>query len=269
MLFVIVMEVLNSVMREADRRWALPPLPGTVITHRASLYADDLVVLLMPQPKDLNCIREILSLFAGASGLVTNVDTCVLTPIRCSDEMIAAAQEAFSCSVLPFPCRYLGVHLSLTRPHKVDEQALIDSVAARLPTWKSGLLTNAGRAVLTKVTLSTIPVHTSIPCCLSDWAISQIDKRRRAFLWEGMDSVLGGRCKVAWRSVCRPTSLGGLGVLDLRFFGYALRLHWEWLRCTEPDRCWARLPMRVEKSVAAMAEVSLCVVHGDGANALF
>jgi hypothetical protein len=43
-------------------------------------------------------------------------------------------------------------------------------VAARISTWKAGLLTQAGRATLTKVTLSAIPIHISIACCLSAWA---------------------------------------------------------------------------------------------------
>jgi hypothetical protein len=73
----------------------------------------------------------------------------------------------------------------------------VDSVAAKIPTWKSGLLTHAGRVLLTKVTLSAIPIHLSIACCLSAWAIHQIDRRRRSFLWAGADSVSGGKCKVA------------------------------------------------------------------------
>jgi hypothetical protein len=72
--FVTVMEALNSLIREADRRAALTPLPGRVIKHQASLYADDLVVLVAPNANDLHCLLQILDLFAGASGLVTNVD---------------------------------------------------------------------------------------------------------------------------------------------------------------------------------------------------
>jgi hypothetical protein len=53
------------------------------------------------------------------------------------------------------------------RLRRADYQALVDAVAVRIPTWKSDLLTNAGRVVLTKVTLSAIPVHLSITCCLS------------------------------------------------------------------------------------------------------
>jgi len=129
---------------------------------------------------------------------------------------------------------HASIPLSLGRLRRVEEQPLVDAVAARIPTWKSGLLT--------KVTLSAIPVHLSIACCMSSWGINQIDKRRRAFLWSGTGTVAGGKCKVAWPVVCRPTDLGGLGVLDLRFFGFALRLRWEWLARAEPERCWASLP---------------------------
>jgi hypothetical protein len=158
MLFVVVMEVLNSLIREADRRVLLSPLPGRAIAHRASLYADDLVVLMAPHHEDLTCVRLVLDLFAGTSGLITNVDKCVATPIRCSDEIIAEVQQVFLCVVAPFPCKYLGIPLSLARPKHAEEQALVDSVAARLPTWKSGLLTHAGRVLLIKVSHPKISI---------------------------------------------------------------------------------------------------------------
>jgi hypothetical protein len=59
-------------------------------------------------------------------------------------------------------------------------------------------LTNLGRATLTQTTLYAIAVHVSICCNLSTWAIGEIDKRRRAFLWAGIDSVADGKCRVAW-----------------------------------------------------------------------
>lgn len=144
--------------------------------------------------------------------------------------------------------------------------ALIDAVASRIPTWKAGLLTNAGRVTLARSTLSAIPVHISIACCLSTWAIAQIDKRRRAFIWTGAESCTGGKCRLSWPIICRSTELGGLGVIDLRFFGFALRLRWEWLSRSELQRCWTSLPSRTEKCVAAMCAASLSVVVGDSAS---
>lgn len=97
------------------------PLLGQVVIHRASFYADDLVVLVTPQQEDFVCLKRILDLFAGASGLITNVDKCQATPIRCFDEMMASLQLVFPCVVTPFPCRYLGIPLSLPRLKRGDE----------------------------------------------------------------------------------------------------------------------------------------------------
>jgi hypothetical protein len=43
-----------------------------------------IVILLSPDVWDFVNIRRILDLFAGTLGLVTNVDKCIITPIRCS-----------------------------------------------------------------------------------------------------------------------------------------------------------------------------------------
>jgi hypothetical protein len=145
----------------------------------------------------------------------------------------------------------------------------VDAVAARIPTWKGSLLNGAGRATLVQTTLSAIPVHISIGCCLSTWAIEQIDRRRRAFLWAGKEEVSGGRCRITWPIVCAPKDVGGLGIADLKILGFALRLRWEWLRRTRPDSPWALLPSTIEKRVSSMFQSSLFVVVGDGTSAKF
>lgn len=178
-------------------------------------------------------------------------------------------QAVFPCQVQPFPCTYLGAPLSLTWLARADEQGLVDKVAARIPTWKAGLLNAAGRTTLTQTTLSAIPVHVSITCCLSPWAIAEIDKRRRGFLWTSKLSAHGGSCKLAWPVVCAPRDIGGLGIPDLRLLGLALRLHWEWLRRTAPDSACASLPSRAEKHVQAMFQASVIIELGDGSRALF
>ena len=143
--------------------------------------------------------------------MVTNVDKCTATLICCSLQTVADIQVALPYVVAQFPSRYLGVSLSLSWLHRVEEQPLVDSIAARIPTWKVGLLTHSGCILLTKVTLLAILVHICISCCLLSWALGQIDKRR-AFLWIGSSEAaeasvrsLGHRCagqplSVAWGS---------------------------------------------------------------------
>jgi hypothetical protein len=88
------------------------------------------------------------------------------------------------------------------------------------------------------------------------WAISQVNKRRRAFLWAGTDNVVSGKCKISWPVVCSPKCFAGLGILDLRVIGFALRLRWEWQKRLLGALPWMRLPFRPKKMVTAMFSMS-------------
>jgi len=176
--------------------------PMRIRTGFSALYPSEhqdvvLLVFLTPVQEDIAVMKEILRIFGEASGLFTNMDKCVATPIQCSPDQTEFFRSLFGCRVADFPCRYLGIPLSVHKLNRSDEQALIDAVANRIPAWKGSLLNLAGRATLTAVTLSAIPTHISIAVCLSPWAVGQIDKRRRAFLWSGSDHVIGEQCRVA------------------------------------------------------------------------
>jgi hypothetical protein len=130
----------------------------------------------------------------------------------------------FPCQLVNFLCKYLGVPLSIYKLTKNDLIPLVDAVTNKLTTWKSKFMSWAGRIMLVKVTLTTIPIHVSITVEVSPWIYKEIDRLRWAFIWTGSNTVNGGQCKVAWVRVVHPQELGGLGVLDLTTLGYALRM---------------------------------------------
>ena len=110
-----------------------------------------------------------------------------------------------------FPILYLGIPLSINKPRKCGLQHLVDKVVARLPTWKAGLLTKAGRTVLVKTKMSAIPVYMAIAISISPRVLKCIDNRRRAFLWKGTragtSSLLGLRFVAlqTWAGLGYPT----------------------------------------------------------------
>jgi hypothetical protein len=229
------------------------------------LYADDLVIFVAPAGQDLLLLRAMLDTFVAASGLHTNISKCQLTPIRCTQEQISHVQELFPCQLTHFPCKYLGVPLSVHPLNNADFQPLVDSMADRLPSWKAGLMARAGRTTLAKVTPSAIPIHISIAVKVQPGALKDID----GLGWAGSGKVAGGRCLVAWSKITRPSELGDLGVLDLTTMGYALRLRWAWLSRAEPGRVWTTLPSKPEAIVQAMFDASTSVQVGSGTRALY
>lgn len=113
MLFILVMDVLGHLVAKAEEEGLLESLSHRPLQHRISLYADDVVLFLHPNERDIQMVFNILQLFGEASGLKTNVQKTSVYPIHCGDEEMACLKEQLPCEVSSFPCNYLGLLLSL------------------------------------------------------------------------------------------------------------------------------------------------------------
>lgn len=86
------------------------------------------------------------------------------------------------------------------------------------------MLSLAGRAILVRAALRTLPIYAMSALLLPSGTLLELDKRCRTFFWSGQDSITGGQCKVAWDLVCAPFSNGGLGFSSLRHMNLCLLL---------------------------------------------
>lgn len=125
-LFIMIMDILNAMVQKASENGLLQPLARRPLPHRVSLYADDVVMFLRPVESDLHLITEILRLFGTASGLKTNIQKSSVTPNRCSEDEVSAMQHLLPCEVVNFPCKYLGLPLSVHKLTKAQVQPIID-----------------------------------------------------------------------------------------------------------------------------------------------
>jgi len=115
MLFILVMDVLGHLVSKAANEGFLQPLTRRALQHRISLYVDDVVLFIRPEADDINLVMEILNLFGDASGLKTNLQKSNVLPIRCGDMELNTIQKMLPCAVSEFPCKYLGLPLSLKK----------------------------------------------------------------------------------------------------------------------------------------------------------
>lgn len=151
------------------------------------------------------------------------------------------------CKLGSFPCRSLGLQLAINQLTKADWQPLIDQVRNFIPAWQQGFIQRPGRLILVKSVIAARPVHLLLVLDPLAWVIEDIDKWMRSFFWAGKDKINGRQCLVAWDTICRPTCFGGLGIESMSLQVLALRVRWEWLRRSDPDRPWQGLHMMVDE----------------------
>ena len=231
-LFILAMEPLHRLLAMAVEEGVLSRLRGRANEARTSLYADDAVFFVNPVKAELEAVRLILSRFGEVTGLRVNFAKTAVIPIRCKGLDVADIVSPLGARIASFPCKFLGLPLSLRKLRKVDFQPLLDRIATRLACWEAKLLSEAGRLVLLNAVLSALSVYWISVHAMPVWVRKAIDRLRRAWLWCAETSCHGGHCKVAWSKICRPKDLGGLGIVDLDRFGTgrtALRLKWLWL----------------------------------------
>lgn len=224
MLFILVMDMLNSLVQFATREDLLQPLTIPQVTHWLSFYADDAAIFLRPSTNDLQVMKLLQDIFGHASELRTNLTKCLASPIHCSKEDIQNTSEILACATKDFPYTYLGLPLTIHKPTKEVFLPLIDKIAYYLPSWKASLMNRAGRLVMVRVVLTASPVYQMIVLNLLKWVIKAIDKKGRGFLWKGQKQVNGGNCLVSWERVQQPLEYDGLGIHNLELLGWALRI---------------------------------------------
>jgi len=269
LLFIIAMDVLDRIFKRAAEHGILESSGRQEVQHQRSFYADDVILFAAPTEREGHAVAKLLSIFGQASGLCTNLQKCSVTAIFDPGNMMADFQREFPCPVVEFPVKYLGLPLSLKKIPKSHIRPVIEKVAAKLPPWHGSLMNKSGRLVVVKSVATAVPIFMLMANNLPPWAIQEIDAICRKFLWAGGDQDVRGKCAVAWPSACRPTELGGLGILDLKLAGIALQSRWLWLQLTDRDRAWSALEICVDPDVEAFFRASVLAVLGDGSSILF
>ena len=259
LLFVLVVDCLGRLMDLAQQQKVISPL-GMTIKHRASIYADDVIIFIKPLLLDFNVVSQIMDLFGKATGLCTNMAKSKILPIRCDGFDLTPLQATIGCQIASFPCTYLGMPLSDKHLKLTDFQELLDKLIKKIVAWKARWISSSGLLVLVRFVLSDMPIFLLLVVEQPKWVIKQIDKLRRAFLWVGADAITGGKCLVRWLQVCSLVQFGGLGIPDLHKQGIALKVRWLWLNHRETGKPWHDLPIPVDKEVKALFIASTCFI---------
>lgn len=202
------------------------------------------------------------------SGLQVNADKSVAIPIRCSEDAMAILNHVLGCQVGSFPCKYLGLPLTLSKQTAQQFQGLVDQLAACLPTWRAASLPKSGRLLQVQSVLCAIPIHAMLVLDVPPRTIAAMIKICRGFLWCRKAKASGGNCVVAWSTVSAPKWAGGLGIPDLRWLNVSLQSCWPWLQRVDSERSWKEFNISVPNEALALFHSASRSTVGNGQSML-
>ena len=137
--------------------------------------------------------------------------------------------------------KYLGIPIGYSSKRRGFWEPLVKKFKQTLAGWKADSLNQAGRTVLVKSVLDSLPVYWMGLHLIPASICASLEKIRRDFLWghvEDKDGVQRKMHLTNWNKVCSPKNQGGLGLVPVRTKNFALLGKWSYRWEKERHRCW-------------------------------
>ncbi|KAJ4794364.1 RNA-directed DNA polymerase (reverse transcriptase)-related family protein [Rhynchospora pubera] len=241
--FIIAMELLSRCLNMAHTRGKII---GTKLAHTSPvvthiIYADDLVLTGLTYERELNEFNRILQVFGVASGLSVNpAKSKIWFSKYCRHESIDRVTTILQASTACDGERYLGALLAQKNSPRKMGLILLDRMKAKMAGWKTNMLSHAGRLVLIKSVLASLPVYFMSFEVIPKGIIKQMNSLLAKFFWGkvGQDRYM---TFISWKKICTPIDRGGLAVKDLQCFGEALFQKLLWFLMSDDKRLWVQI----------------------------
>jgi hypothetical protein len=159
--------------------------------------------------------------------------------------------EIFGCLVGAFLIKYLGVPLHYNKLRREDLQTLIEKIIKRIAGWRGKLLTQAGRLLLIKTCLASIPVYLLSLFKFPRREIDLINSHMANCFWDDYE----GHKKLHlanWHLICMKKQYGGLGVPCLKDLNLFLLGSWVKRFIRDEGKLWKNL---VEKKYCSHGNI--------------
>ncbi|KAL9686487.1 hypothetical protein QQ045_023947 [Rhodiola kirilowii] len=241
-LFLMAAEGLSKILNKAKEDGFLSGIEwvknGDRMTHLQ--FADDTVLFCNAEMKEVQFLTMILHAFEGCSGLKINFGKSMCYGIGLEEEEIKSFAEVLGCPVGSFPMKYLGMQVGANPMKKSSWEPILGRFRQKLASWKSANLLMAGRVVLIKSTLCSLPLYYALIYKMPTSVALEMEKIQRQFLWGGTE-IRKKVHYVKWSTVLKPKQFGGLGITGMVEKNVALLTKWWWKLITGKGGLWRRV----------------------------
>ncbi|KAL3688794.1 hypothetical protein R1sor_015103 [Riccia sorocarpa] len=141
--------------------------------------------------------------------------------------------------------KYLGVISGVQVPVGAVVDEAVRKIQRRIFQWESAYLPWPARVVLLKHVLSQIPTYTMLAIGCSKVEAQKLEKICRLFFWGATSAGKPRKALIAWKRLCRPKLLGGLGFLAFETRAKALQMRFVSAILDNQDTEWVAMAQRM------------------------
>ena len=124
---------------------------------------------------------------------------------------------------------YLGIPICKNKLKSANWDNIIDKIQSKIQSWGANWLNTAGKTILLKVVLNSMPIYQSSIMLAPALVIHKMEGMLRKFLWEGGKGNEKKIHLISWKKIQKPRDEGGLQVRTLSSQNLALgaKLLWQ------------------------------------------
>jgi hypothetical protein len=141
LLFVLAADFLQSMINKAKDMGLLHlPIPTSFTSDFPMIqYADDTLIIVEGDTRQLFFLKGLLNSFSLSTGLMVNFSKSMMVPTNISEERLEVLARTFGCSKGSLPFTYFGLPLNTSRPRAHDFLPLLTKCEKRLSGLSSFL----------------------------------------------------------------------------------------------------------------------------------
>jgi hypothetical protein len=240
-LFILGAEILSRLI---EREESLGLIHGIKMARMCPpishlLFAGDVIIFSKANPSEAGAILRCLNNYSAWSGQHINMSkSAIFFSKNCKSSIKEVVNGILHLALIPSKAKYLGIPLFMHKSKKESFIDIKDKILARISGWKARLLSQAGRTTLVKLVINAIPTYLMSLFLLPKSLCDSINSCIRKFWWGYPQEKKHCLSLLSWSNICKPKSLGGLGIRSMEAMNNSLLARLGWKMASNQPHLW-------------------------------